>query len=366
MEGSDGDGQLVLCPDGTGPIPGTTPPRNIAFIGDADCKLDRYTQLGDFDPAFWLGVHNDGVPFLDAVQTFGTLEQEFALSPALTLTSITGVYDIDQDNLIRGSGSSNPTIAADFTCSTRQYTQELRLTSDYTNNPVNFMVGAFYQNADTKVFNRLRGNRAFNLPALLQHGVHDLDIESLSLFGQVLWQATDTIEVAAGARWTDEKRDHALFNYLTNSDATLVDPKLEADNVSPWLSVTCTPTDDLTLFAAYRRGFKSGSFNTISVDTTNPTSFGDETAKGSDVSLKARFFERTLALNLAAYYDRYSDLQVGASDLSETGAILLRTINAASATVKGIEFGATYNPSAKRCGWWWARTPSTATTSTRT
>jgi iron complex outermembrane receptor protein len=65
MEGSGGDGQLILCPDGTGGVA----PRNFAFIGDADCKLDKNTQLADFDPAFWPGIRNAGVPFMDSNQT---------------------------------------------------------------------------------------------------------------------------------------------------------------------------------------------------------------------------------------------------------------------------------------------------------
>ena len=158
---------------------------------------------------------------MDAKQTFGTLEQNVALTPAITLTSVTGLYDIQQENLISGSGSSNPTIAADFSFDSRQVTEELRLTSDFDDSPVNFMLGGFYQDGDIQVINRLRGNRAFNLPPLLQFGVHDLDIRSISAFGQVIWKMTEQIELAAGARWTDEERKHSLFNFLTNRNVNL-------------------------------------------------------------------------------------------------------------------------------------------------
>ena len=342
MEGNGGDGQLILCPDGTGGVP----PLNFPFIGDADCRLDENTQLADFDPAFWPNVRNGGVPFLDARQVFGTLDQDINFTPAWTLTSVTGLYDIKQDNLIRGSGSSNPTIAADFTFENEQITQELRLTSDL-DGAWNFMVGAFYQDAQMTVVNRLRGNSAFGLPALLQSGVHDVDVESLSAFGQVIWKATDQIEIAGGARWTDEERTHSLFNNLLNRYVNLPVPKISADNVSPEFSVTYTPTDDLTLFAAYRQGFKSGSFNTVAVVTDGTrTDFGDEKAQGGEVGMKARLLDRRMALNLAVYRYDYEDLQVGANDVSETGALLLRTINAASATVEGVDFDVTYGPAA--------------------
>ena len=147
MEGSGGDGQIILCPDGTGGVP----PLNVPFLQDSDCALNEDTQLGDFDPAFWPGVRNGGVPFMDSNQAFGTLEQDISVSPEVTLTSVTGLYDIQQENLIRGSGSSNPTIAADFSFDSRQITEELRLTSDFANSPVNFMVGGFYQDGDIEV-----------------------------------------------------------------------------------------------------------------------------------------------------------------------------------------------------------------------
>ena len=56
-------------------------------------------------------------------------------------------------------------------------------------------------------------------------------------------------------------------------------------------------------------------------------------------------------MNLAGYYYHYSDLQVGALELQQLPAgqgvtYALRTINAASANVYGVEFSATYAPRA--------------------
>lgn len=181
----------------------------------------------------------------------------------------------------------------------------------------------------------------------MQHGTHELDIRSVSAFGQLLWQATDQVEIAVGARWTDEERKHSLYNALAGSDVDLMKPRIHSENVSPEATITYTPTDNLTLFASYRQGFKSGSFNTVTViDSTTRADFGDEKAEGGEVGLKALLLDGSMMLNLAAYHYKYSDLQVGANDVSETGAILLRTINAASAKVEGVEFDLSYSPAA--------------------
>lgn len=341
MDGNGGDGQLVYCPDGTGGVA----PLNVPFIGDADCKLDRYTQLGDMDPAYWPGIRNDGIPFIDSVQVFGTLEQNLEMSPHLGLTSVTGYYKLRQDNLIRGSGSSNPTIAADFRFTNKQLTQELRLASDYST-PLNFTVGGFYQYAQFSSRNKLRGNTAFGLPALLQSVRHEIKTESSSVFGQLLWKLMPQIELAGGARYTHEVRKHREWNDLAGGVfVDLLVPEISASNVSPEVTLTYTPTDDITLFGSYRQGFKSGSFNTIVyIDPNTRADFGDEKAEGGEVGLKARAFDRSLTFNLSGYYYNYSDLQVGANELSATGGIVLRTINAASAKVQGIEFDATFSP----------------------
>ena len=342
LNGNGGDGQLVYCPDGRGGVP----PLNVAFIGDSDCKLDRYTQLGDMNPAFWPNIRNNGVPFIDSLQIFGTAEQNLDLTPAIQLTSVTGIYKLRQDNLIRGSGSSNPTIAPDFRFRNSQLTQEIRLVSDFAESPLNFTVGAFYQSATFQSRNRLRANTAFGLPPLLQSVRHRIGTESTSVFGQLLWKLTDQIELAGGARYTNEVRKHREWNDLAGgAEVNLLVPRIEANNVSPEVSLTYTPTDDLTIFGSYRQGFKSGSFNTIVfIDDKTRADFGEERAKGGEVGVKARLFDRSLTLNLAAYHYIYSDLQVGANEVSSTGGIILRTINAASAKVQGVELEASYRP----------------------
>jgi iron complex outermembrane receptor protein len=342
MVGSGGDGQVTFCPDGRGGVP----PINVAFLQDSDCKLDRYTQMSNFDPAAYPGIRNNGVPFADSYQVFGTLEQNLRLGDDLTLTSVTGGYKMRQDNLIHGDGSSTTVFAADYTFRNKQISQELRLTSDHPDGPINFMIGGFYQYGQMQVVDRLRGNADFGLPALLQYALHKIDIHSVSAFGQLLWKIVPHVELAGGVRWTHETRDHTEFDGFNNfAPVSLLVPHLSANNVSPEISITYTPTDNLTLFGSYKQGFKSGSFNTIVyIDPNTRSDFNDEKARGFEVGLKGRTADHSLSFNLAAYRYIYSNLQVGANDLASDGTINLRTINAAAAKVQGVEFDLSYTP----------------------
>ena len=59
-------------------------------------------------------------------------------------------------------------------------TQEFRLASELKG-PVNFMAGAYYQNASQETDVLLKGNTVLHLPAISQWNQHNIDIRSLSL-----------------------------------------------------------------------------------------------------------------------------------------------------------------------------------------
>jgi iron complex outermembrane receptor protein len=345
LEGMTYTAQAGYCPDGTAGVA----PVNIPFMAQDNCKVDRRISNAWPDPAAFPGIRNGGVMFADVDQQFGTLEQNFAFTDHLSLAAITGYYDVEDDTLYPGSTGSPPTLATAVNFSNRQFTQELRLTSDW-DNPVNFMLGGFYQSGDMENRLLLHGNTALRLPAIVQSVLHQVDIESLSAFGQAIWDVTDKWELAAGARWTHETRDHVEYNYNPSSGPVgavpLPDPHLSADNLSPEVSVTYKPTDDLTLFGSYKEGFKSGSFNTVQyIAPTTKSAFDDEQVSGGEVGIKARMLDRRMLLSVAGYYYRYDDLQVGANERNPDGTIALRTLNAASADVYGVDLDVTYDPS---------------------
>jgi outer membrane receptor protein involved in Fe transport len=210
--------------------------------------------------------------------------------------------------------------------------------------PVNFTAGAFYQKGHLENFIRLLGNTALQLPGLLQGGVHEVQIDSISPFGQVLWDIAPRVELAGGGRWTHEKRSHTQDTFLVDSSVRAIDQSFSSNHFSPEVSLTYRPTDDITTFASYKRAYKSGSFDvTLVYAPGTDTAFGDEKVQGFEAGIKARLLDRQLNLNVSGYRYAYNDLQVGAAD-STAGVIGIRTLNAASATIYGVDLDATYEP----------------------
>ncbi|WP_220475465.1 TonB-dependent receptor [Sphingomonas cavernae] len=219
--------QLSSCPEGTAPSAGNPFPRPID--PNDDCKLDRSIYLVDLDPAAFPLVVRRGQQFNDKQQTFGTLEMNLSPVEDLTLSSVTGYYDLSsttQFNTFQ-TGYAGPGLAHQSFYDRAEFTQEIRLNSDFAG-PLNFTAGAFYQNADVSLLQPVFGNRTV-LPAsrtTLSKRVNNLDIESWSIFGQLRFRPVETLELAVGGRYTDEKRGDEVFDFSPTPLSRLQCPRL--------------------------------------------------------------------------------------------------------------------------------------------
>ncbi|WP_321390683.1 TonB-dependent receptor [Emcibacter sp.] len=360
IQGFGSEPQLVSCPDGTDSFFSFL---GLSFIGGETCDVDGNQTLIYMDPDSFPGIYNDGVPFADVQQFFGSLEMSYDFGNDLTLSSVTGFYDVDQSSMFNGSitTSLGSPFAIQGKMDRRDFTQELRLTSDYAGD-VNFMAGAFYQKGETNFLSSLPANQAWlpllgvlrpgaSWPPALAWADHSIDSETVSLFGQVLWKITPELEIGAGVRWTDEQRSHNVVNRLLERfdlgpalPVTLARPELSSSNWSPEVSIAYTPTDELTIYANFKRAYKSGSFDVGGgANNGDDKAFDDETVRGGEFGVKALLADGALIVNAATYYYEYDDMQVETRVFDpENGSVAVRTVNAASSEIYGIDLDATY------------------------
>jgi iron complex outermembrane receptor protein len=135
--------QVADCPYGKTSFTGLP-----IFDQNEDCTLNRNSYLAYMNPSAFPGIRNGGVPYYLSNQKFGTLEQNLHAGE-LTFTSVTGVYAVDQESVDNGSGTSGiATLSTNNDFSIRQYTEEARLASNFTQSQVNFVAGVFYQHED--------------------------------------------------------------------------------------------------------------------------------------------------------------------------------------------------------------------------
>jgi len=237
------------------------------------------------------------------------------------------------------------TIAAYGPTEEKTLTQELRLQTDFDDSPLNGALGVFYEDAD---FETTRVNLVPLFGGKIVERRSTMDIETISAFGQLIWNVTESVELAAGARWTSEERSYTQTNLLTNTPIPSARNKIDADDVSPEVTVNWRVNDGVTLFAAYKEGFKSGSFNLEGAPLPDEDiSFGNEEVSGGELGLKALLIDDTLRLSAAIYSYKYDDLQISQTEFrtaTSGGGTLLKTVNAATATSEGVEADLTFKP----------------------
>ena len=219
--------------------------------------------------------------------------------------------------------------------------------------PINFMVGGYFQS--TKLdFHQLvlfpgglEDSHAAD-PALRYVTVEKkstTDGKTYAGFGQLIWKFTPQWELTTGARYTHETKDsvfrqpYVVAPYqLVFVQGTPLAAKQTFNNVSPEATLTWKPVDNITLYGAYKQGYKSGGFSGSALyslfTTVNDLAFGPEKAKGFEAGLKSTWLDGQLRLDAVVYRYTYDDLQV---DFFDSAKIQFVTFNAGSSRTKGID-----------------------------
>ncbi|CAN5186358.1 TonB-dependent receptor [soil metagenome] len=348
--------QRIYCPNGTPQTTaqatalngGVANPALATALAADNCRADASYANGNINPAFLVGspegfTDPDGAG--DYSQQLHSLELNYHASDWLKLTSVTGWAKNDDFRVDTYAATPSDAVAAnDFSGRTgyNQFTQEVRASSDLSG-PINFLVGAFYEKSELETYTRaiLAGSPLF---------LHNIDGKTQSVFGQMLWDITDRLELAGGLRWSKESKDFAVSR---EGIPQPVSPgSADFKNTSPEVTLTWRPTDHLTVYGAYKEGFKSGGFaaatNTGAAFVTPLNAlYLPESAEGFEGGVKALLFDGALRVNTAAYNYDYTNLQVNSLDNS-SGVPVIRVNNAGAATIKGFEGDFTFRPKGVR------------------
>ncbi len=237
------------------------------------------------------------------------------------------------------------------------------------------------------------------------NSIVDYNAESIALFGQATWNVNDQLSITAGLRYSEEEKEADFVNDQQSpfTDLTIaqlaglyasyvpdpanlsqvgigaiaaadldpgpgVIPGYEAlaaatqplqfglpyqdtksdyddDDVSVTLSVNYVWNDELSTYARFAQGYKSGGINldrtapgqTPGNPTTDPKApiFDAETVDSFEIGFKSRWFDNTLQLNGALFYQEMDDFQF--QEFTGTGFVVQN-----AATVKGQGFELDY------------------------
>lgn len=296
--------------------------------------------------------------------------QEAATRFNVTPVTPGGVYNDPQG----GPGSGVRTLTYNDNTA-QQWTTELRLQSSF-DGPLNFNVGGFLLdlNRTNVTFTSTNATNAFVQLSPAGRGFFDATpgipvsgqghnyfysfnpyrLSSSAVFGELYWQATDTLRFTAGARRTKDVKDrenYPILLFQPNGSAgpgtpgwapgTIIAQQTEFNETTGRLVADWQPdlsfTDDTLLYASYSRGYKAGGFNAPVLNGSVPP-YASEIVDAYEMGTKNSLFDRALQVNLTAFYYDYKDFQ-----FSQLEGLTSRTSNV-DVVVKGAEFESVWRP----------------------
>ncbi len=358
---NDGGGTAYVeevCPEGTHQR--TVVLGAIFLQGVDDCKINGNTSKIGLNPLLRAGLpegYDDGQPGLEQETDFMSLQMDWDVSENSSLTAITGYVDLkhwELDDYSYGAGVFGGLHNNLY----ESFSQEVRIASQY-DSAFNFQAGVYWQEVEQE-FDAYQ--YAANIGLLAPDPItgwgydynkhHFLDTDVFSAFVAFYWDVNEKTEITFGARYTDEEKDGKieipyvhLFLQGSFSAPPLIDGlEFEDDNLSPEFAINYYLTDDISVFAAYKEGFKSGGIDNSALPTASLSPpdgdfsflvYESEESDGFEIGMKANLLNGAMRLNATAFSYEYTDLQV---QLFNSTAIQFSTFNASALETEGFEF----------------------------
>lgn len=179
-------------------------------------------------------------------------------------------------------------------------------------------------------------------------GNDPINANSVAAFGTLIVRPTEALTLTGGLRYTDEHKDYtfvrlnydgtpsiflgALNGVQATYDGNKLDWRLSADyRISP----------EVMIYATAGTGFKGGGVTARPFDAAQALngSFGPETVTAYEVGFKTDLFDRKLRLNVAAFLNKYKDVQLPLISCASLGSLAPcgARQNAGDGDIKGFE-----------------------------
>lgn len=260
---------------------------------------------------------------------------------------------------------------APWSLNIRQVTEELQLQGQLLDDRLKFIIGLFGADLDTPDANYGHQTSVFGSVTDANQYIDD---SSRALFGNISYAFGGGLEgltATAGYRWTRDRRALTLYQVTSGRCVTgatgmvVTDPaqadacgasfvaKADSDAYTIGLDYKITP--QTMIYIAHRQSYRAGGTNPLAAPVLNANPpipdalslfrYEPEILRDVEAGLKSDFQvgDWSIRTNVAGYYQWLDDAQ-----LNQTFAVGTQTVsalvNAASATIKGVEAELTVAP----------------------
>ncbi|MET1753999.1 TonB-dependent receptor [Novosphingobium sp. RD2P27] len=306
------------------------------------------------------------IPNYDNVEAWSVTSNTVAeLSDNLTFKAILNYREVDSEAQIDLDSTQIRRIltSEDQTADLRHHSVELQLQGSSLADRLQWVLGGFYYHEQGT-----ESSPGYFFEALLP-GANPIeqkaiaDNTSYSVFAQGSFKLTDQLTLTAGARMNWDRKKLTLLTktagrcalVVSNPDGTRAPLPNNAcslpleDNFSQptgTVSIDYKITPDLLVYATSRLGYRSGGFNLRADIPEEYEPFKPETVIDVEGGVKADYYVGPVRMrsNLAVYHQWYDDIQRTVAVENAGGSPGSSVVNAASATVFGIELQQSIEP----------------------
>ncbi|WP_235209505.1 TonB-dependent receptor [Sphingobium sp. Ant17] len=305
----------------TGYLPGNT--NAFGF----DPRIDPVTgrrlgaREGYYDRDGQIRVRGDGISL--------TMKKDLG---SVALTSISSYLKGYFLNEVDGDGSAANLLALDFRAKTKEYSQDLRLTTQF-DGPFNVIAGLYYfRDTLDNLFNVSQFDGAFNA-----RQTYFQTRTSYAGYIDGTYEFSPELSAYAGFRMTHDKTTMADFQSIVNIPGLgipLTTQVYKETQPSGRVGLRYKFSRDVMAYAQFARGYRSGGFNGGAVVFPGDLNIAKpEFLDAYEAGLKTRLFDRRLTLNLSAFHYIFKDQQF----INSVSIINQALVNAGRSRINGLE-----------------------------
>jgi iron complex outermembrane receptor protein len=257
-------------------------------------------------------------------KVWGTnLTADWKLADDLALKSITAFRELDSTWTNDDDASPLSSSLGESNMRNHTLTQELRLNGNVAK-ALDYTVGGFFLDQVTtyeshQILDYVIPATPFDF--VQNDPVHE---KIYAGFANGTWHITDALDFNAGVRYTHQDKE---YTYVRQNPPGTQD-QLGIDSIffTPGFSGTSATyegskvdwranldyrwNDMLMTYASASTGFKGGGVNPRPFEPSQVEKFAPETLTSYELGAKTDFLDRSLRINVAAFYEKYKDIQV--------------------------------------------------------
>ncbi|HEY2676922.1 MAG TPA: TonB-dependent receptor [Steroidobacteraceae bacterium] len=316
-----------------------------------------YTSYANFCAAGITGNQYCWEPYT-YTKVWGTnLTMDWKIADSMALKSITAYREFHSE--FTNDDDASP-VGASLGWSellNHTFTQELRLTGT-VGRAIDYTVGGFLLDQVTTYPTHQVLDYIF--PGSFEFfGDDPIAERDYAAFANATWHIVDRLNLNLGVRYTDLKKTYTYNRYNPSSigggQSVFFPPPFENGDSSTFsgnhtdyrVNLDYRWTDELMTYASISTGFKGGGSNPRPFIVGQIQPFKTEELTAYEVGFKSDWFDHTLRVNVAAFYNDYQDIQVVLLSCPQFGGPVgtpcAATVNGGHADIYGGELEINYH-----------------------